>query len=107
MERRADEVERETNKYKKCEYMLKFLGDEFSGVISGVNAHGIYVELENTIEGMVRLSDLRDDYYEYIEKEYAVVGVASGKTYKLGQRVEVCVERVDKLTKTIDFIMLS
>lgn len=107
MERRADEVERETNKYKKCEYMLKFLGDEFSGVISGVNAHGIYVELENTIEGMVRLSDLRDDYYEYIEKEYAVVGAASGKTYKLGQRVEVCVERVDKLTKTIDFIMLS
>ena len=107
MERRADEVERETDKYKKCEYMLRFLGDEFSGVISGVNAHSIYVELENTIEGMVRLSDLRDDYYEYIEKEYAVVGMSSGKTYKLGQRVEVCVERVDKLIKTIDFIMLS
>ena len=87
--------------------MLKFLGEEFRGVISGVNAHGIYVELENTVEGMVRLYDLRDDYYEYIEKEYAVVGAATGKTYKLGQRVEVCVERVDKLLKTIDFIMLS
>lgn len=106
-ERKADEIERESNKYKKCEYMLKFLGEEFRGVISGVNAHGIYVELENTVEGMVRLSDLRDDYYEYIEKEYAVVGAATGKTYKLGQRVEVCVERVDKLLKTIDFIMLS
>lgn len=105
MERRAEEAERETYKYKKCEYMLEHLGERFSGVISGVTSFGIYVELDNSIEGLVRLAGLNDDYYNYIEQEYSVVGEKTGKTYKLGQKVDIYVDAVDKMSKTIDFVM--
>ncbi len=102
-ERRAEEAERESVKYKKCEYMAAHLGSVFTGIISGVNHFGFYVELENTVEGLVHVTDLKGDYYEYIEQDYRLVGRNSGISYRIGESVRVQVEAVDKLSKTIDF----
>lgn len=103
MERRADEAEREVDKMKKAEYMAQFIGDTFEGVISGMNTWGMYVELPNTVEGMVHVTSLKDDYYFYDEERYVMVGEHTNKTYKLGEKVKVVVTGVDKLLKTIDF----
>ncbi|MGL5436267.1 MAG: ribonuclease R [Lachnospiraceae bacterium] len=103
-ERRAEEAERETIKLKKCEYMAKRIGEEFDGVISGVTAWGFYVELPNTIEGMVRVNDLVDDYYLFDEAAMELYGEMSRKTFKLGQKIRIQVTGTDRLTKTIDFI---
>lgn len=102
-ERRAEEAERETDKMKKAEYMRKFLGKEFDGIISGITAWGIYVELPNTIEGMVRVTALYDDYYYYDEETYCMIGEHTHKTYTLGQKVRVFVINADKQLGTIDF----
>lgn len=102
-ERLADEAEREVEKMKKAEYMRRHIGEIYEGVISGISSWGIYVELPNTVEGMVRVSDLRDDYYYYDEALYQMVGEHTKKVYKLGQRVAVEVIGSDKLLKTIDF----
>ena len=104
MERRADEAERETVKLKKAEYMLEHIGTEFDGVVSGVTAWGIYVELENTVEGMIRLSDIHDDYYSYDEAMHCVIGERSGKKYKLGQKIRVVVVDVYKDAGEIDMM---
>ncbi len=106
-ERRAEEAERETIKLKKVEYMEGFIGEEFDGVISGVMEWGIFVELPNTIEGLVRVTELKDDYYHFIEDSYEMVGENSGKAYKLGQKVRVRVESADRLTRTVDFSLLE
>ncbi len=103
MERKADEAEREVDKMKKAEYMAQFIGETFEGVISGMNTWGIYVELPNTVEGMVHVTTLKDDYYFYDEERYMMVGERTNKAYKLGEKVEVVVIGVDKLLKTIDF----
>lgn len=103
MERRADEAERETIKLKKVEYMEKHLGEEFEGVISGVMEYGFFVELPNTVEGLVRVTELRDDFYQFYEESYELVGEATNKRYKLGQRVKVRVIATDKILRTIDF----
>lgn len=103
LERRADEAERETEKLKKAQYMCDHIDEEFEGVISGVTAWGIYVELPNTVEGMVHVSKLWGDYYYYKEDTYEMVGRDSGKSYKLGERVKIKVDAVDMMTKTIDF----
>lgn len=103
-ERRADEAERETIKLKKCEYMSRFIGSEFEGVISGVTNWGLYVELPNTVEGLIRVSDLQDDYYFFDEEHYELIGEMTKKTYKLGQPIKVIVSGTDKLLRTIDFI---
>jgi ribonuclease R len=103
MERRADEAERETIKLKKCEYMSKYIGEEFDGVISGVTNWGLYVELPNTVEGMIHVNQLQDDYYHFDEEHYELVGETTRKTYKLGQPIRVVVENTDKLLRTIDF----
>lgn len=102
-ERRADEAERETEKIKKVEYMSGHIGEIFSGVISGVAAFGMFVELPNTIEGLVHITSLEDDYYAYHESTYELAGETKNKHYKLGQRVKVQVESADKLLRTIDF----
>lgn len=104
-ERLAEEAERETNKLKKVEYMSHHIGEEFEGVISGVTQYGMYVELENTIEGMVRVTDMEDDYYEYREETYELIGEATNRHYKLGQRVRIQVKDTDKYMRTIDFIL--
>ncbi len=105
LERRADEAERETDKLKKCEYMSQFIGQEFDGVISGVTSWGLYVELPNTVEGLVRMSDLSDDYYIFDEQHYELTGEMTKKTYKLGQPVRVTVSGTDRLLRTVDFVL--
>ena len=102
-ERRADDAEREVEKIKKAEYMLDHIGEVFSGIINGVTSWGIYVELPNTVEGMVRINDMMDDNYSFVEDKYCVVGHYTGKTYQMGQQVEVQVLQADKMTGTVDF----
>ncbi len=104
LERRADEAERETDKLKKCEYMSRYIGETFDGVISGVTNWGLYVELPNTVEGMIRMNALNDDYYIFDEQHYELVGEMTKKTYKLGQQIKIEVLSTDRLLKTIDFI---
>ena len=104
LERRADEAERETDKMKKVQYMEQFIGEEFEGVISGVTNWGFYVELPNTVEGLVHVNELHGDYYVFNEERMELRGEMSGKTYKLGQKIQVMVTGTDRLTKTIDFI---
>lgn len=106
-ERIADDAEREVDKMKKAEYMADHIGECYEGVISGVTSWGIYVELPNTVEGMVRLSDMTEDDYKYQEEDYSVTGVYSGTRYQLGGRVTVQVVRVDRLTHTVDFAMVK
>ena len=105
LERRADEAERETDKLKKCEYMSRFIGQDFDGAISGVTNWGLYVELPNTVEGLVRMSDLDDDYYIFDEQHYELIGEMTKKTYKLGQPVRVTVSSTDRILRTVDFIL--
>ncbi len=103
MERRADEAERETDKLKKCEYMSRFIGQQFMGAISGVTNWGLYVELPNTVEGLVHVNDMTEDYFVFDEEHMELVGELSKKRYKLGQKVLVEVAGTDKLTRTVDF----
>ena len=103
LERRADEAEREVEKMKKAEYMKQFIGETFEGIISSITTWGMYVELPNTVEGMIKVTSLRDDYYYYDEEKYMMVGEHTKKAYKLGEKIEVVVVGVDKLTRTIDF----
>ncbi|NBH16453.1 ribonuclease R [Clostridiaceae bacterium] len=104
MERRADEAERETIKLKKCEYMEKRIGQVFDGVISGVVNRGFYVELPNTIEGMVSVNDLGREYFVFDEEQMELRGEISGNVYRLGQKVRVTVAGTDRLNRTIDFV---
>ncbi|WP_099468450.1 ribonuclease R [Konateibacter massiliensis] len=103
MERRADEAERETEKLKKVEYMEKRIGEIFDGVISSITSWGMYVELPNTVEGLVHVTALEDDYYFYDESTYEMIGEKNGNHYKLGQKVKVEVMATDKILRTIDF----
>ena len=103
MERRAADAERDTDKLKMAEYMEQFIGQSFDGIISGVTTWGMYVELPNTVEGMVRVADIPGDYYYFEEEKYRMVGEHTGKSYKLGEPIRITVSAVDKLTKTIDF----
>ena len=102
-ERLAEEAERETMKLKKVEYMAARIGEEFEGVISSITKWGVYVELENTIEGLVHVTNMWDDHYEYLEDRYEMVGEHRGKVYRLGETVVVRVIGTDKLQRTIDF----
>ena len=106
-ERRADDAEREVEKLKKAEYMYDHIGECYHGVISGVTSWGIYVELPNTVEGMVRISEMEDDQYEFQEERYRVVGHYTGKEYRMGQPVYIRVEQVDRELRTIDFVMMQ
>ena len=103
-ERRADDAEREVEKLKKIEYMEKYIGEVFEGVVSGVSTWGLYVELANTVEGMVPIAKLEGDYYYFDEEHYMLVGEHTKKTYKLGQKVKIKVETADKLLRTIEFV---
>ena len=103
-ERRADEAERDCMKLKKCQYMKNFLGECFPGNISGLTEYGIYVSLENGIEGMIPLRMLNDDYFVFIEKELITRGERSGKTFRIGDSISVLVYAVDTLSRAIDFV---
>lgn len=104
MERRADDAERDTEKMKKAQYMADHLQEEFDGIISGVTNWGIYVELPNTVEGMISVNTMLDDTYEYDEAHLELIGSRTGKTYTLGQKVRIRVDHVDEMTSNIDFV---
>lgn len=103
-ERRADETERETVKLKKAQYMIKHINEIFEGVISGVTNWGIYVELENTVEGLVHVSSLKG-FYRFDEAKYELVSEDNDTVYRLGERVKVMVKDVDLSLRTVDFII--
>ena len=106
-ERRADEAERETEKLKKVDYMEERIGECFDGVVSGITGWGIYVELPNTVEGLIHVSRLPGDYFYYNESTYEMVGEATGRTFKLGMPVRVRVDGCDRFNRTIDFSLVN
>lgn len=103
-ERRADEAEREVEKLKKAEYMSRHIGQRYTGVVSGITNWGMYVELPNTCEGLIRLQDMDDDYYIFDEASYTLTGEDTGRVFRLGERVDIIVKDVDFLSKTVNFI---
>ena len=105
LERRADEAERETDKLKKAQYMKHHIGETLEGIISGITAWGIYVELPNTVEGMIHVARLTGDYYYYKEETFEMVGRDTGRCFKLGQRLKVFVDSVDMVSKSVDFLL--
>lgn len=105
MERRADEAERETDKLKKVEFMEQHIGELYEGVISSITAWGVYVELPNTIEGMIHVSMLPGDYFYYDAETYEMVGQSTDIRYKLGQTLRVRVNATDRILRTIDFVI--
>jgi ribonuclease R len=107
MERRSVDAERETDDLKKAEYMLDKIGEEFDGVISGVTSFGMFVELANTVEGMVHVSYMTDDYYHYHEKQYAMIGERTGRIFRLGDEVKVRVTQVNVDERSIDFELVE
>ena len=104
-ERVAIEAERETTDMKKIEYMAQFVGEEFTGVISGVTAFGIFVELDNGVEGLVHVSTMTNDYYEYVEEQYAMIGERTRTQYRLGDEVEVILARANVEERNLDFVL--
>ena len=105
MERCAEEAERETDRLKKAEYMEDHIGEVYEGVISGITQWGIYVELPNTVEGLIHVSVLSGDFFYYDEETYEMVGRDTGMTYKLGQKITVQVKGVDRMAGTVDFLV--
>ncbi|WP_079475507.1 ribonuclease R [Marinococcus halophilus] len=103
MERRAIDAEREVDSMKKAQYMKDKIGEEFTGFVSGAANFGLFVELENTIEGMVHISYLTDDYYHYDPKQYALIGERTANMYRIGDQVEVRVLNVNLEEAAIDF----
>lgn len=106
-ERRADEVEREVEKLKKAEYMKRRIGEIHEGIISSITSWGVYVELPNTVEGMIHVSKLPGDYYYYDEETYSMIGEHTNRQLKLGEHVKIKVAGVDMLLKTIDFDLVE
>lgn len=102
-ERRAQEAERESDKMKKAEYMSYHLGEEFGGIISGVTGYGLYVELTNTVEGLVHITALKDDYYTFDQEAHELRGELTKKVYHLGQKIRVRVADADAVKRSVDF----
>lgn len=105
LERRADEAEREVMKLKKAEYMQEHLGDVYDGIISGITAWGIYVQLPNSIEGLVHVSTMMDDFYHFDEKNYCMVGERFGRVFRMSQPVRIQVAAADTESRLIDFTL--
>ncbi|CAM3967131.1 ribonuclease R [Bacillus subtilis] len=103
MERRAVDAERETDDLKKAEYMLDKIGEEFDGMISSVTNFGMFVELPNTIEGLVHVSFMTDDYYRFDEQHFAMIGERTGNVFRIGDEITVKVVDVNKDERNIDF----
>ena len=106
-ERKAQEMEREVEKMKKAQFMKKKIGETFDGVISGVTSFGIYVQLPNTVEGMVRLDSLKDDFYDYEEGKYRVIGRRTNNIYSLGDSVTIRVIGASPEERQIDFLLVA
>jgi len=102
-ERQSIECEREVDDMKKAEYMMDHIGEEYDGVISGVMSFGMFVELDNLVEGLVRIDDLTDDYYTYDEVTLSLIGKKNKRGYRLGDKLKVVVKAASKEAKTVDF----
>lgn len=107
MERRAVEAEREVDALKKAEFMADKVGEEFDGIISSVVKFGLFVELPNTIEGLIHITALKQDYFHYLENHLALVGERTGQTFKIGQKVRIKVIKADPETREIDFELIE
>ncbi|EOE6429539.1 ribonuclease R [Enterococcus hirae] len=107
MERRAVEAEREVDAMKKAEYMMDKVGEEFEGIISSVVKFGLFIELPNTIEGLIHINELKQDYFHFIENHLALVGERTGLTFKIGQKVRVKVIKADSEERAIDFELID
>lgn len=106
MERAAVDTEREVDDLKKAEYMLDKIGEEYTGIISSVTSFGLFVELENTVEGLVHVSYMIDDYYHYSDRHHALIGEMTGKVYRIGEEVKVKVSDVNLEEHAVDFVLL-
>lgn len=106
-ERNADAVEQAVQDLKKTEYMEQFLGETFEGIISGITSFGIFVELDNTVEGVIRLSNIYDDYYYFDESRYILFGERTGKEYRIGDLVKVRVAKTDKVARQVEFELIG
>ena len=106
-ERVAQKVERDAEKIKKAEYMQKKIGEQYDGVVSGVTQFGMFVELENTVEGLIRFEDLGDEYFDYDDQRKTLRGEKSNKTYRVGDKVRIEVKSSDKTTRRIDFKLID
>ena len=107
MERRAVQAERETDSMKKAEFMADKIDEEFDGIITSITKFGMFVELPNTIEGLIHVSQLKDDYFQFVENHLALVGERTGVIYRIGQQVKIKVVKADPETREIDFELLS
>lgn len=106
-ERIADDAERDTEDLKKAEFMKDKIGEEFDGIISGVMGYGLYVQLANTVEGLVRIASIEDDYYHYNEKHYCLIGERRRRIFRLGDSVKVRLVNVDMVMRNIDFVLVE
>ena len=104
-ERASIECEREVDDMKMAEYMEKHIGEEFEGIVSGVMSFGMFVELPNKIEGLIRIDDLTDDYYTYDESTFSLIGNKNKRGYRLGDSVTVIVKAASKINHTVDFVI--
>lgn len=104
-ERMADEAERETEDLKKVEYMKAHEGEIFEGIISNVTNFGMFIEMENTIEGLVRMSSMEDDYYIYDDRHFCLIGERTHKTYRIGDIVRVILAKADIYARKIEFVL--
>lgn len=106
-EREADEAQRQIEDLRKAEYMVQHIGEEFEGIISSITSFGMFIELYNTIEGLIRLHDLSDDYYIYDEKNLTLMGEHTKKTFKIGDRVKIKVDNVNLSMREINFTLVN
>lgn len=106
-ERVAVDAERDTEQLKKCEFMLDKVGEEFEGIISSVTSFGMFIELDNSVEGLIRMSDMSDDYYHFHELHMVLIGERTSKVYRIGDEVKIRVARVNMADHTIDFEMVD
>ena len=106
-ERAAELAERDVHDFYKACYMADKVGQEFDGVVSSVTSFGMFVELENTVEGLIRLANMRDDYYIYNQETYTIMGERSHKTFKIGDTVRIKVDNVNVDFREIDFVLMS
>ncbi len=104
-ERTAINAERDSIDIKKIEYMSAFVGEKFHGIISSVTSFGLFIELDNGVEGLLHVSSLTDDYYEFVQEQYAMIGAASGRRYRIGDEIEVILARADVKERLIDFVL--
>jgi ribonuclease R len=106
-ERLAVDAERDVEKMKKAEFMLDKIGEEFDGIVSGVTGFGMFVELDNTVEGLVRLSDMTDDYYHFHEQHMVLIGERTARVFRIGDEVRVRVARVNMDEHTVEFELVD